>query len=281
MDEIINLDQNTGSGYFWKFFSKHYKINFTFTEYMSSLKIDKPDIKRFIYNYHLYKMEIYKSKYKPYIKIYWGNCIILTLKNNENTIESELSEFSTECEDIDIITSSLKIRNTKSEFLLKFIDAVSVCFGVKRIKLIDASTPRKYQYVYVYKNNKKDEDIDLSLYMVMKYGETFYERYGYKFCDKDIEYKIQKDLLQTFNFDVFYYLLNDIDKEIVNKYKKLYKCKCKYLGDFYVKVYDELDKQYDKKQLLELQSLLFNKRYPWYSMVSILTKKKRCMDKYL
>lgn len=276
MNEIIDLDKNKDSGYFWKFFSKIYNVNFTFVEYISSLKIDLSDIKIFNYKNHIYKMKIYKSKYKPEIKIYWGDCIVYTLKTNEN-IESELSEFSTECEDI--ISSKLIIKNTKSEFLLKFIDSISRCFGVKRIQLIDASTPRKYQHVYIDKNNQNEQDIDLSLYMIMKYGETFYERYGYNFCDKDIEYKIQKDLLQTFKFDVFYYLLNDIDKEIVKKYKKSYKCK--YLGEFYVQVYDYLNKQDNKKLLLELQSLLFNKNYPWYSMVSILTIKKKCMDKYL
>lgn len=86
MDEIIYLDDYTESGYFWKFFSKVYKMNFTFNEYINSLKIDKFDKKRFMYKHHLYEMEIYKSRFKPDIKIFWGNCIELTLKNtlNEN-----------------------------------------------------------------------------------------------------------------------------------------------------------------------------------------------------
>lgn len=275
MDEIIYLDDNTESGYFWKFFSKVYKMNFTFNEYINSLKIDKFDKKRFMYKHHLYEMEIYKSRFKPDIKIFWGNCIELTLKNtlNEN-LYSELSSFSTECEDI--ISSKLKIRNKKSEFLLKLIDAVSVCFGVKRIELIDGATPKEYHRVYI--EEKKVQDIDLSLYMVMKYQETFYERYGYKICDKDIEYKIHKDLLSKFNFDIFYKLLSEDDKLVINVYKKF---KCKYLGEFYVKVYDYLNSKHNKRRLLEIQSLLFNKSYPWYSMVSILTIKKKCMEKFL
>lgn len=154
---------------------------------------------------------------------------------------------------------------------------MSVCFGVKRIELIDGATPKEYHRVYIEK--KKVQDIDLSLYIVMKYQQTFYERYGYKFCDKDIEYKIHKDLLSEFNFDIFYKLLNESDKQIVDKYKKSYKFK--YLGEFYVKVYDYLDSKKSKRRLLELQSLLFNKSYPWYSMLSILTIKKKCMEKYL
>lgn len=54
----------------------------------------------------------------------------------------------------------------KSEFLLNLIDAISKCFGVKRISLIEYS-----------------KNIDLSLYMIMKYQKTFYEKYGYRFCD--------------------------------------------------------------------------------------------------
>ena len=111
----------------------------------------------------------------------------------------------------------------------------------------------------------------------MKYNQTFYERYGYNFCDKDIEYSIQKNLLRDFKFDIFYKLLSEKDKVIVDKRKKeTYKT----LGDFYVKVYDYLNAKNSKRRIIELQSLLFNKDYPWYSMVSILTIKKKCMDKY-
>ena len=63
MNEIIDLDKNTDSGYFWKFFSKMYKINFTFAEYISGLNTDVYDIKIFNYNNHIYKIKVKKSKY--------------------------------------------------------------------------------------------------------------------------------------------------------------------------------------------------------------------------
>lgn len=294
MDEIIDLDRNTESGYFWKWFSKIYNINFTFDEYITSLNTNTSDIKVFNYTKRIYKIKVTKSKERQEIIFNWRDCIIYRLKKSalKSSIESELSSFSTECEDSDSEYSDIEDDTSlnaqtkmtyKSEDLLKFVDVLSKSLGVNRISLIDVATPKKYI-------THPGLDIDLSLYMVMKYNKTFYERYGYKYCDKDVEFNVHKTLLRDFDFDVFYSLLTIQDKQIVDKRKKekylaasevASSVRYSTLGEFYVKVYDYLNSKNSKRRLLELQSLLFNKNYPWYSMVSILTIKKKCMDKYL
>lgn len=264
MNEIIDLDQNKKFGFFWDFFTNLYKISFTFDEYINGLHSSIPNILYIKYKNHLYKMNVYKSQWKYAIKIHWGNCLIYTLKKNEDYLESELSEYSTNCEDI--ILGNLKIIGDKSEFLLTLIDAISICFGIKKIMLIDAATA------------KYNTNIDLSLYNVMKYGNTFYEKYGFIFCDKDIDFNIHKKLLKNFDFNVFLYLLSKNDKDIVDKMLKKIKTPTS-LGDFFVNIYDYYYIKNDNK-IVDIQKILTNNKYPWYSMVSIIIKKKECMIKY-
>ena len=257
---LIDLDipQNRKNGIFWKL------TNLNFQKYLSGMHVDRRTILNIYCKDHIYHLQVYRHKYKPEIEIHWGDCIVYRLRNNSGSTEAELSEFSTDCDEI--INGNLKIKNeTKSKFLLDFIDAISLCFGIKRLSLIDDATPRS------------SRDIDLSLYMIMKHSQTFYERYGFTFCDKTIDYSLHKDLLRYFRFDAFMLLLNESQSRFVGTLKT--KVKFTYLHEFYTHFYDILTHIHSRKRLLELQKLLQDRTKPWFSMVSILTKKKTCMEK--
>ena len=257
---IIDLDKYKGkSGTFWEL------TKMTFEDYFLGVYVNRSISLRIMYNGHLFNLKVYKNRYKREIDIYYDTCIKYKLKENE-------SEFSTSCEEL--IDGTLKISaasKNKSVYLLEFIDAVSICFGVNRLYLIDGAT------------SKLNDDIDLTLYMVMRYGKTFYERYGFKFCEDNKDIQNQKKLLELFDFKVFYSLLDETQEAFVKKrLESLGKNKrdYKFLGQFYVDAYDYLNSKASVKRLLQLQGLLTDPTKPWYSMVSEITQKKICMEKF-
>lgn len=263
-ESLIDLDKISEKkkfGSFWKV------TGLTFDDYFSSIFVNRFTILNIVYNSHLFHLKVYKSKYKREIDIYLDSCI----KYKLTSTEASLSEFSTDCEDT--FNGVIKISQdakTKSQYLLEFIDAISIAFGIYRLSLIDGATP------------KLNRDIDLSLYMVMKYNQTFYERYHFTFCDPD-DIQHQKRLLQLFDFDTFYRLLDQSQKEFVNRRLKTIGKKYsdyKYLGPFYVDSYDYLTSISSKYRLLQLQNLLNDTSKPWFSMVHAISQRKQCMEKF-
>lgn len=76
MNEIIDLDRNNEVGFFWKFFAKiNNKSEFTFKDYIDSLHNDVPTILHIRYKNYLYRLHVYKLKWREDIKIYWGDCV--------------------------------------------------------------------------------------------------------------------------------------------------------------------------------------------------------------
>jgi hypothetical protein len=270
---LINLDKNLKFGMFWD-------DNLNFWNYLDTLHHARYNVVNVLFKNFIHRLEVYRDKLKPEIIIEYSDCIKYRIKAVGSHVESTLSDFNTTCDDI--IHGKLVVTK-RSSHLLEFIDAINILFGVRRISLIDVATPRKYMNIYIEKNNNTEQimqDIDLSIYMVMKYNQTFYERYNYQFCNSELDYAAHKNLLRNFDFKTFYRLLSYDHRKIVDKRLKYLDNKdFKYLGDFYVNAYDQLDAQMSKRRLLQLQSLLFNPNYPWFSMVNVLTSKKRCMEK--
>jgi hypothetical protein len=263
-ESLIDLDkipEKKKFGSFWKL------TGLTFDDYFSSVFANRFITLNIVYNSHLFHLKVYKNRYKPEIDIYLDSCIKYKLSSTEAT----LSEFSTDCEDVfkGVIKISQKA-NTKSQYLLDFIDAISIAFGISRLSLIDGATP------------KLNRDIDLSLYMVMKYNQTFYERYQFTFCQNDNHIQHQKRLLQSFDFDTFYKLLDQSQKKFVDRRLKT-NCKnrsdYRYLGPFYVDSYDYLRSISSENRLLQLQNLLNDSSKPWFSMVHSISQRKQCMEK--
>lgn len=258
-DSIIDIDVHTEKGAFWNI------SGLTFDKYISTLSENIKDILRIRYKNHLFILNLYKHRYRREIVVMYGDCVVYNLKQNPN--EGDLASFSTECEDI--LEGKIKVQK-KTEYILKFIDAISSAFGVDKIFLVDAAT------------SILDRDIDLSLYMVMKFGMTFYERYGYKFCDKKLDFNVQKHLLQNFRFDIFCLVLNPEQKIQVDHFlMRLVKHKNEYtyLGNFYVDVYDYYHQHQKPFKIIKLQRILNDTSQPWFSMVNVLTMKKECMVK--
>jgi hypothetical protein len=186
-----------------------------------------------------------------------------------------LTSFSTDCEDdtveyVDGFVFSKDERYRKTPYFLEKVDLIAKCFGIKRIVLTDAST------------SKLDRDIDLSLYMVMKHGKTLYERYGYRFCDTQIDFQVQKNLLRKFPFTIFLQLLSPQHTYWVKERIKKMKTTSTYntLGDFYVDVYDLYHFKDKTKPIRQLQNILNDKTKIWYSMIDVISQKKVCMDKH-
>ena len=263
-EALIDLDKFSDRkrvGVFWKI------TGFTFDDYLATVFVDRSTSLNIVYNGHLFHLKVYKNKYKREIDIYLDSCIKYKLSSTEAT----LSEFSTDCEDT--FKGTLKISSqakTKSQYLLDFIDAISISFGISRLSLIDAAAP------------KLNIDIDLSLYMVMKYSQTFYERYHFSFCEPD-DIQHQKRLLQLFDFDTFYKLLDPSQKQFVDRRLKTLGKKrddYRYLGQFYVDSYDYLRSVSSEHRLLQLQNLLNDPSKPWFSMVLAISQRKQCMEKF-
>jgi hypothetical protein len=260
-DSIIDIDIDTEKGAFWNI------SGLTFEKYFSMLSKDVKDIVRIRYKRHLFILDLYRHRYRREIVIMYSDCVVYNLKQSPTTNEGDLTSFSTECEDF--LQAKINVQK-KTEYVLTFIDAMSSAFGVDQVFLVDAAT------------STLNREIDLSLYMVMKFGMTFYERYGYKFCDKKIDFNVQKRLLQDFRFDVFYLILNPEQKSQVDHFlMRLVKQKTEYksLGSFYVDVYDYYHQRLRPSKIIKLQKILNDTDQPWFSMVNILTMKKECMVK--
>jgi hypothetical protein len=256
MNSVIDIDIHTEKGAIWKV------LGLGFHEYLSTLFVNAKTVLNVRYHNHLFRMYAYKHKYRDEITLRYSDCILYNLKTND---VSELSDFSTDCNDI--ISGKIKVEK-KTEYMLDFIDGISRGFGVSKVYLVDAAT------------SKLNRDIDLSLYMVMKCGKTFYERYGYTFCDEKLNFDVQKSLLRNFRFDIFYTLLRDEQLTYVSKLLgKLRKTDYVTLGEFYVDVYDLYHKKGSDSIIVKLQQILYDPTQPWYSMIDILTKKKECMYK--
>ncbi len=258
-------------GLFWNY---GYAKEYTKSGFIETFLNDNP-MRPFrfhiMYLGHIYVLSIIKDKNKVgNMIIFWGNCIEYSIQVYEDdTVDSILESFSTDCDDI--INGDLKITKP-SAHLLTLIDVISKFFGVRRLSLSDAS------------RSKTNDDVNLSLYMVMKHGLTFYERYGFKFCKDDyrFDFDTYKILLREFNFKIFYELLSDNHKQTINKY--LFKLKKKVsdfeiLGDFYVMLYDKY-RDLSDRYIIIMQKILYDKSYPWYCMVDVINKRKSCMEKF-
>ena len=85
-------------------------------------------------------------------------------------------------------------------------------------------------------------------------------------------------------------LLNNVDSQKVDIIMKKTNYKINSdltMGEFYTFVYNYFKKKNkysnnakDLKYLYELQEILMNKKYPWYSMVYALLSNIRCMEYY-
>lgn len=168
-------------------------------------------------------------------------------------------------------------KQSTTRVLLSFVDKLALLFGVNRIFLRDGATPKEEEY------------IDLTLMTIMKDNQTFYEKYGYSVCDKDIPiiFEKQKYHLRNYNFEVFMFLLNDKDRRFIDKtLQRLKKSGIEghysKLHEFYVDAY-----QFYKNNIKythhnkELQDILTNSEYPWYPMVNVIQAWKGCMEKYI
>lgn len=209
-------------------------------------------------------------------------CMIFTIKNN-NTLH--LDNLYKACK-FENITDS----NTRTT--LNLLDSLAIAFGVSSIFLQDAAVP--------YKFKKGVNSIDYTLLTVMKENKTFYEKYGYSFCEpkneyiKTIDIEIHKKLLREFDFGIFKLLLNKYDLEFITILESVYRKKYKYLYEFYNDTMDYCNKKFDKffiideersdkyyNMIFDLQNILTNDNYPWFSMINIIQSSKFCMEKLI
>ena len=205
---------------------------------------------------------------EKYISCNIEDCVEFVISKDRFT-EIELQKLTTKC----------KI-NVKTKVLLRLMDSFADLFKINRIYLRDEAGIQKNQNI----------KLDLTLLTVMKESKTFYEKYGYQHCDPEtdkynvprIDLEIHKKLLRFFDFKLFIQFLNTNDKEFVHKsLKKLNKSvdSFQYLHEFFTHVSEFYDQRSSTKQL-QLQNLIYNENYPWYSMINVIQNQKLCMEKF-
>lgn len=203
-----------------------------------------------------------------YIKIKIEDCLTFLISKDMFT-EIELTYLTTKC----------KITKIKTKELLDIMDSIAILFNINRIYLNDQAGIKK----------NKNTKIDLTLLTVMKESKTFYEKYGYQHCDPQtdkyqvprIDLEIHKKLLRLFDFNLFIKFLSGDDKKFVyNTLDKLQKNSFEFLHEFFTQSYEYYDRKDKTKNLLKLQNLIYNKNYPWYSMIDVIQNQKICMEKF-
>lgn len=258
---------NLRSGSFWKQTGLDYEGLFL------TLREDRPETIYIIDN-RILMVKLFKRRYKDEILVSYANCIEIVLHNEILKSSATLTNFSTDCDEAIEINGYIQVQDEKlykrTPYYMETVDTIAKCFEIKRISLTDAA------------KSKLDYEIDISLYTVMKEEKTFYEKYGYTFCDNELNFDVQKRLLRTFPFDVFRHLLSSKDKkwvdERVRKLGKSYSSKT--LGEFYVDVYDKYHVLDSTNRIRQLQNILNDDTKVWYSMVNVLMCKRQCLEKF-
>jgi len=274
-NKVIHLNRNTKRGILWEVAGINYE---TLLEYLRNREQKEVTIK-VKYEDVLYNLKVYYDNGK--IRGYYSDCLSFKIYKKNEQFGSDLGFVTTDCDLVQKIRPMIQ----PSKYLLALMDATAIAFGIDRLYLVDSATPTKTlqsDAIDLIDAIEQPKTIDLTLYMIMKSGQTFYERYGYKFCDNDIQFVIQKDLLRFFNYKVFVYLLQNPQRLFVSRtLKELKKTHrdYKYVKDFYLDAYNYYDLQSDTTNILVLQDILEDSSQPWYSMVSLISSKKKCMLK--
>lgn len=251
-------------GDFWK------TTGHTFETLKQYLKTLLPSSKTYYLNWMEAGRVVLKVKYMndKYILCKLMDCVEFVIE--EEYRELKVNNLTTRCEVKSIRTGNI----SKMRWLTMIMDTIAVFFGMYRIYLEDDA-------------RMLDNNLDMTLLTVMRDNQTLYEKYGYRTCKlteyKTIDIQIHKELLRMFRFDIFLELLKDHHLLFVRKAIKrlrIMESDIQHLHEFYIKADEYYDSRLKDKQRKQLQEILLDDKYPWYSMVDVILNAKQCMEKY-
>lgn len=255
----IDLSRRFLKGYLWRVLNMNLSQFITYTKRKKEIYI-----RAVLGQTNVFSITCVKNSRKQVLctALDSGNtiCFQFTLENTDH-IGNEMH--LTKLERCDVERMARMYQKSMTRFLLECVDKLANMFAINRIYLQDDARP------------KEDPLIDFSLMTVMQEGNTLYEKYGYKICDKQIpiDFELQKRHLRNFDFALFLYLLKKEDKKYVTNIMKRIEKNIRVLHELYTCV--------DIDAILYLQKILMDKRYPWSAMVNVLQACKGCMEKYI